>query len=88
MINKICERKKSYRYNPNCGYYCNISLRMLIPITYFTRNTLKSMILLAFFTLSFTIFATLFFFLIMIYNKSNDYLKKSPVYGHFRKTAA
>ena len=21
-------------------------------------------------------------------NKSNDYLKKSPVYGHFRKTAA
>ena len=22
------------------------------------------------------------------YNKSNDYLKKSPVYGHFRKTAA
>lgn len=24
----------------------------------------------------------------MVYNKSNDYLKKSPVYGHFRKTAA
>lgn len=23
-----------------------------------------------------------------IYRKSNDYLKKSPVYGHFRKTAA
>lgn len=23
-----------------------------------------------------------------IYTKSNDYLKKSPVYGHFRKTAA
>lgn len=23
-----------------------------------------------------------------IYDKSNDYLKKSPVYGHFRKTAA
>lgn len=23
-----------------------------------------------------------------IYLKSNDYLKKSPVYGHFRKTAA
>ena len=23
-----------------------------------------------------------------IYYKSNDYLKKSPVYGHFRKTAA
>ena len=22
------------------------------------------------------------------YTKSNDYLKKSPVYGHFRKTAA
>ena len=23
-----------------------------------------------------------------VYTKSNDYLKKSPVYGHFRKTAA
>ena len=23
-----------------------------------------------------------------VYIKSNDYLKKSPVYGHFRKTAA
>ena len=23
-----------------------------------------------------------------IFAKSNDYLKKSPVYGHFRKTAA
>ena len=27
-------------------------------------------------------------FLMQIYMKSNDYLKKSPVYGHFRKTAA
>ena len=25
---------------------------------------------------------------INISDKSNDYLKKSPVYGHFRKTAA
>ena len=25
---------------------------------------------------------------VLIFNKSNDYLKKSPVYGHFRKTAA
>lgn len=25
---------------------------------------------------------------VKIYIKSNDYLKKSPVYGHFRKTAA
>ena len=24
----------------------------------------------------------------IVYIKSNDYLKKSPVYGHFRKTAA
>lgn len=27
-------------------------------------------------------------FVFDIYYKSNDYLKKSPVYGHFRKTAA
>lgn len=27
-------------------------------------------------------------FCIMFFFKSNDYLKKSPVYGHFRKTAA
>ena len=26
--------------------------------------------------------------IIQFITKSNDYLKKSPVYGHFRKTAA
>lgn len=25
---------------------------------------------------------------VLVFAKSNDYLKKSPVYGHFRKTAA
>ncbi len=27
-------------------------------------------------------------FVLVFFHKSNDYLKKSPVYGHFRKTAA